>query len=151
MDVATDHQADRTAMATGVVGRAGAGTVTGEGHDTASGAGRGRRRRRPGRARGRPGQALRADYDIFAERSPAAALQVLERLRRQQVAVALILADQWMPHMTGLDLLARTRALHPSARRLVLIGVWGRRPNEPMSPAITLALFDLWVLHPFAP
>jgi len=92
-----------------------------------------------------------ADYDIFAERSPAAALQVLERLRRQQVAVALILADQWMPHMTGLDLLARTRALHPSARRLVLIGVWDRSANEQMSQAMTLGWLDGWVLKPWEP
>jgi thioredoxin reductase (NADPH) len=47
-----------------------------------------------------------ADYQVLAERSPAAGLQTLERLRQQDVAVALILADQWMPHMTGLDLLA---------------------------------------------
>ena len=92
-----------------------------------------------------------ADYDILAERSPAAALQVLERLRRQQVAVAVILADQWMPHMTGLDLLARTRALHPSARRLVLIGVWDRSANEQMSQAMTLGWLDGWVLKPWEP
>ena len=35
-----------------------------------------------------------ADYQILAERSPTAALQTLERLRQDDVAVAVILADQ---------------------------------------------------------
>jgi thioredoxin reductase (NADPH) len=76
---------------------------------------------------------------------------VLERLRRQQVAVAVIIADQWMPHMTGLDLPARARELHPSARRLVLIGVWDRSANQPMSQAMTLGRLDGWVLKPWEP
>jgi thioredoxin reductase (NADPH) len=92
-----------------------------------------------------------ADYQILAERSPAAALQVLERLRRQELAVAVIIADQWMPHMTGLDLLARARELHPSARRLLLIGVWDRSANPPMSQAMTLGRLDGWVLKPWEP
>ncbi len=92
-----------------------------------------------------------ADFQVLAERSPAAGLQTLERLRRQDVAVALIIADQWMPHMTGLDLLARARQLHPSARRLLLIGVWDRSANQPMSQAMTLGRLDGWVLKPWEP
>ncbi len=100
-------------------------------------------------------QALRrrygADYQILAERSPAAALQVLERLRDQEVAVAVIIADQWMPHMTGLDLLARARELHPSARRLLLIGVLDRSANQPISQAMTLGHLDGWLWKPWEP
>jgi thioredoxin reductase (NADPH) len=100
-------------------------------------------------------QALRkrygADYHILAERSPAAGLQTLERLGQQDVAVAVIIADQWMPQMTGLELLARARQLHPSARRLLLIGVWDRTANQPMSQAMTLGRLDGWVLKPWEP
>jgi thioredoxin reductase (NADPH) len=92
-----------------------------------------------------------ADYQVLAERSPQAALQTLERLRQDDVAVAVILADQWMPHMTGLDLLARARQLHPAARRLVLVGVWDRSTNQPMSQAMTLGRLDGWVLKPWEP
>jgi thioredoxin reductase (NADPH) len=92
-----------------------------------------------------------ADYQILAEPSPAAALQTLEGLRRQEVAVAVIIADQWMPYMTGLDLLARTRELHPPARRLLLIGVWDRSANQQMSQAMTLGRLDGWVLKPWEP
>jgi thioredoxin reductase (NADPH) len=100
-------------------------------------------------------QALRkrygADYQILVERSPAAGLQTLERLGQQDVAVAVIIADQWMPQMTGLELLARARQLHPSARRLLLIGVWDRTANQPMSQAMTLGRLDGWVLKPWEP
>jgi thioredoxin reductase (NADPH) len=90
-----------------------------------------------------------AEYQILAERSSAAALRVLERLRRQQVPVAVIIADQWMPHMTGLELLARARELHPSARRLVLVGIWDRSANQLMSQAMTLGRLDGWVVKPW--
>jgi thioredoxin reductase (NADPH) len=92
-----------------------------------------------------------ADYQILAERSPEAALQTLVRLRQDDVAVAVIIADQWMPHMTGLDLLAQARQLHPAARRLLLVGVWDRSTNQPMSQAMSLGRLDGWVLKPWEP
>ncbi len=92
-----------------------------------------------------------ADYQILAERSAEAALQTLVRLRQDDVAVAVIIADQWMPHMTGLDLLAQARQLHPAARRLLLVGVWDRSTNQPMSQAMSLGRLDGWVLKPWEP
>jgi thioredoxin reductase (NADPH) len=92
-----------------------------------------------------------ADYQVVAERSPAAALQTLARLRRGGVAVAVILADQWMPQMTGLELLARARQLHPTARRLLLCGIWDSSVNQPMSQAMTLGRLDSWVVKPWEP
>jgi len=92
-----------------------------------------------------------ADYQILAERSAEAALQTLVRLRQDDVAVAVIIADQWLPHMTGLDLLAQARELHPAARRLLLVGVWDRSTNQPMSQAMSLGRLDGWVLKPWEP
>src|SRR5215218_8553102 len=92
-----------------------------------------------------------ADYQVLAEGSAAAALQVLERLRDQDTPVAVIIADQWMPQLTGLDLLVQARQLHPSARRLLLLGVWDRSANQPMSQAMTLGRLDGWVLKPWEP
>jgi thioredoxin reductase (NADPH) len=92
-----------------------------------------------------------ADYQVLAERSPTAALQTLERLRQDDVAVAVIIADQWMPQMTGLELLARARQLHPTARRLLLCGIWDSSVNQPMSQAMTLGRLDGWVVKPWEP
>jgi thioredoxin reductase (NADPH) len=92
-----------------------------------------------------------ADYQVIAERSPTAALQTLERLRARDEPVAVILADQWMPQMTGLDLLARARQLHPTARRMLLCGIWDSSVNQPMSQAMTLGRLDGWVVKPWEP
>jgi thioredoxin reductase (NADPH) len=92
-----------------------------------------------------------ADYQVLAERSPTAALQTLERLRHDDVAVAVVIADQWMPQMTGLELLARVRQLHPTARRMLLCGIWDSSVNQPMSQAMTLGRLDGWVVKPWEP
>jgi thioredoxin reductase (NADPH) len=68
-----------------------------------------------------------ADYQLRAERSPAAALRVLERLGPERGPVGLVIADLWMPETTGVDLLAQARHLQPSARRLLLIDAMDRR------------------------
>jgi len=97
------------------------------------------------------GRRFGADYQVVAERSPVAALETLVRLRARDVAVAVILADQWMPQMTGLELLARARQLHPTARRMLLVGIWDSSVNQPMSQAMTLGRLDSWVVKPWEP
>ena len=77
---------------------------------------------------------------MVVERSPAAGLAVLERLHRQGVAVAVVIADQWMPEVSGVEFLARMHELHPSARRMLLIGVLDRTVNAPMVQAMALGL-----------
>ncbi len=42
-----------------------------------------------------------ADYQIIAESSPERGLSVLEWLRDRDEQVAVVIADQWMPLMTG--------------------------------------------------
>jgi YesN/AraC family two-component response regulator len=51
--------------------------------------------------------------------------------------VALVLADLWMPDMTGIELLTKAHALEPAAKRALLTGwgdmrvvtVWSGRPS----------------------
>jgi thioredoxin reductase (NADPH) len=63
-------------------------------------------------------------YRIVASSSADDALARLAELRVQGTAVPLILADQWMPGMTGIQLLARARDIHRTARRGLLVS-WG--------------------------
>ncbi|MGB8382543.1 MAG: hypothetical protein WCG47_15085, partial [Dermatophilaceae bacterium] len=63
-------------------------------------------------------------YQIVASGSAPDALDKLAELRDEGVAVPLVLAHQWMAQLTGAELLARVRALHPTARRGLLIS-WG--------------------------
>ena len=60
---------------------------------------------------------FRNDYEIVSAESGADALRLL-----QQHDVALILTDQRMPDMTGIELLQRTAALRPHMVRIILTG-----------------------------
>jgi thioredoxin reductase (NADPH) len=66
--------------------------------------------------------------------------------------VALVLADQWMPDLTGEDFLARAKALFPDAKRALLIdfGAWGdRNTADAMLRAMAAGRMDYYVLKPW--
>jgi DNA-binding NtrC family response regulator len=65
-----------------------------------------------------------ADYRVTSQLSAAAALKDLARMRDEGEPVALVIADQWMPEMNGIDLLGRAHEIHPSAQRALLVH-WG--------------------------
>jgi thioredoxin reductase (NADPH) len=91
------------------------------------------------------------DYAVRSAGSAAAALAALEALREGGVPVALVLADQWLEEMTGAELLTRVRALHPSAKRGLLIewGGWGDADTaEAIFEAMALGRIDYYVLKP---
>lgn len=64
------------------------------------------------------------DYRVLARQS--AALDELRRLKAAGEPVALILADQTMPEMLGLDFLGEARGIDPVAKRVMLVS-WGDR------------------------
>jgi thioredoxin reductase (NADPH) len=60
------------------------------------------------------------DYRVLSADSGAAALEVLKELKLRGNPVALLLADQRMPQMTGVEFLGCAIPLFPDARRLLL-------------------------------
>ena len=60
---------------------------------------------------------LSQDYNIIPARSGAAALEILD-----QEAVALIVTDQRMPGMTGIEFLKRAAVIAPNSVRIVITG-----------------------------
>ncbi len=72
-----------------------------------------------------------ADYRVAFNESARAALEDLERIRAQGESVALIIADQWMPEIEGIELLGRAHEIHPAAQRALLVD-WGDRSAAPM-------------------
>jgi thioredoxin reductase (NADPH) len=92
------------------------------------------------------------DYRVLCERSPTDALGLLEAMRADGDEVAVVLADQWMPDLTGEELLARARHLHPHAKRGLLVdwGAWGDRPTaDAILGAMALGNIDYYVLKPW--
>ena len=57
------------------------------------------------------------DYEVFTASSGIEALAILERQD-----IALILADQRMPEMTGVELLTKVFQINPNAIRIILTG-----------------------------
>jgi thioredoxin reductase (NADPH) len=94
------------------------------------------------------------DYHVVCLRSPLDALAVLEELRNAGREVAVILADQWMPEMEGLEFLDRARSLDPRAKRGLLIdwGGWGHRPTaQAIFTGMTATHMDYYVVKPWGP
>jgi thioredoxin reductase (NADPH) len=70
------------------------------------------------------------DYRVVSHLSAQAALSDLERIKGNAEQVALVIADQWMPEMPGVDLLGRAHEIHPTAQRGLLVA-WGDRTAAP--------------------
>jgi thioredoxin reductase (NADPH) len=61
-----------------------------------------------------------ADYRVIGSDSPEAALSVLKQLKVRNDSVALLLADQRMPHMDGVAFLQEGMQIFPEAKRALL-------------------------------
>jgi thioredoxin reductase (NADPH) len=100
------------------------------------------------------GRRYARDYEVLGEISAEAALTRIESLAGAGESLALVLADQWLrePHVTGETLLARTRELHPAAKRALLVdfGAWGdERTEEAMLRAMATGLIDYYLVKPW--
>lgn len=88
------------------------------------------------------------DYAVLAESTGSDALERLGQLADAGREVALVLADQWMPAMSGVDLLIAAHQLHPTARRGLLIR-WGDRSTAgPILQASALGHIDYYLPKP---
>jgi thioredoxin reductase (NADPH) len=89
-----------------------------------------------------------ADYRILVADSGEDALAVLAQLRLRDEAVALLLVDQRMPGMSGVELLERASELHPDAKRAVLTAY---ADTDAAIAAINRAGVDHYLLKPWHP
>ena len=87
-------------------------------------------------------------YRVVCEGSPEAGMRVLRRLKEAGEEVAVVLADQWMPGMTGTEFLARARQLYPDAKRALLFEWRNRTAREPILQAMALGQIDYYVSKP---
>jgi thioredoxin reductase (NADPH) len=71
------------------------------------------------------------DYRVIPHLTASGALAELERLKSEGERVALIIADQWMPEMTGSDVLVHAHRIFPEAQRGLLVD-WGDRTAAPV-------------------
>jgi thioredoxin reductase (NADPH) len=90
-------------------------------------------------------------YRVACEDSPEAGMRTLQALRAADKDVAVVLADQWMPNMTGVEFLTHTRPLYPGAKRALLFERGNRTTREPILQAMALGQIDYYVPKPEQP
>ncbi len=95
---------------------------------------------------------LRARYaqgfTVLTAESGPGALDLLERLSERGDAVALLLSDQRMPQMTGIELLAKGADIAPGARRVLLTAY---ADTEVAIRAINEIRVDHYLMKPWHP
>jgi thioredoxin reductase (NADPH) len=88
------------------------------------------------------------DYRIRRAESGSAALDVLKELKLRDERVGLLLADQRMPEMTGVEFLAEARRFYPKARRVLLTAY---ADTQAAIAAINRADVHYYLLKPWDP
>jgi thioredoxin reductase (NADPH) len=91
-----------------------------------------------------------ADYEVVSATSTTDAIVLQKRLASEARKIALLIAYQWMPDMTGIDLLSECRAHHPDAMRALMIDVGDLTAEEPIVRALTLNHIDYYFGKPWA-
>ena len=89
-----------------------------------------------------------AEYRIARADSGQAALDLLVEWKRRGRTLALLLVDQRMPNMTGLEFLERASAIYPDARRVLLTAY---ADTEAAITAINQVHVDHYLLKPWDP
>src|ERR671921_690012 len=90
-------------------------------------------------------------YHVACEDSREVGMRTLQDLRAAEKEVAVVLADQWMPGMTGVEFLTHTRQLYPGAKRALLFERGNRTTREPILQAMALGQIDSYVPKPERP
>ncbi|MBW8305667.1 MAG: FAD-dependent oxidoreductase [Thiobacillus sp.] len=91
------------------------------------------------------------DYRVEPYLSPQAALDAVSRHKADGEEIALVIADQWMPELTGNDFLGQVRMIEPMAKRALLVS-WGDHEASPVIlQACALGQLDNYLYKPWTP
>ena len=91
---------------------------------------------------------FRRDYRVLRASSGLEALEILNELQTRAEPLALLLADQRMPEMEGVELLEKARGIFPDAKRVLLTAY---ADTEAAIRAINNAHLDYYLLKPWDP
>ena len=91
------------------------------------------------------------DYRVVSHRSARTALDDICAIKEKGGEIALVIADQRMPEMTGRDFLGRVRSIMPMAKRALLVD-WGDHDASPtILQACALGELDNYLYKPWSP
>lgn len=90
----------------------------------------------------------REDYKIVATESANEALDLIRELKLRNESIALIISDQRMPEMEGVDMLEKTSEYFPEAKRVLLTAY---SDIDAAIRAINTVKLDYYLLKPWHP
>lgn len=90
----------------------------------------------------------KSEYRILSTDSANEALESLVELKKKGEEVALLLSDQKMPEMLGVDFLEKAKTLYPKAKRVLLTAY---SDTEAAIKAINEVQLDYYLLKPWNP
>ncbi|UOQ75331.1 FAD-dependent oxidoreductase [Hymenobacter sp. 5516J-16] len=93
-------------------------------------------------------QEFRRDYRVLRASSGEEALATMRELKDREEPLALILADQRMPGLEGVEVLSQSRELYPDAKRVLLTAY---ADTEAAIRAINSARLDHYLMKPWDP
>ena len=88
------------------------------------------------------------DYKILSTESANEAVEILEELKKRGDTVALLLSDQRMPEMLGVEFLEKAREFYPEAKRVLLTAY---SDTEAAIRAINEVNLDYYMVKPWDP
>ncbi|MDR2986161.1 MAG: FAD-dependent oxidoreductase [Nocardiopsaceae bacterium] len=94
------------------------------------------------------GRRFGQDFRVVGEKSAAAGLATLRDLAVAHKPAALLIADNQMPEMSGVEFLARAHKMHPLAKRVLLIER-DYSARSPLVDAMTLGQADYHITKPW--
>jgi thioredoxin reductase (NADPH) len=87
-------------------------------------------------------------FRVFKAESGQRALQLLKQLKLRNEALALLLVDQRMPHLSGVDFLEQAMNIFPEAKRVLLTAY---ADTEAAIRSINKAKIDYYLMKPWDP
>ena len=108
---------------------------------------------RSGQADPAPHELLRrrfgCDYQIDVTDNGTRGLDLLKSLQADGQDVAIVMADQWIPDMTGVQFLKESRSIFPEAKRVVLVAQGALNPaRAEILQAAALDEIETYVVRP---
>ena len=91
------------------------------------------------------------DYQVVSHLQVTTALAELEKIKQDGNRVALIIADQWMPEMTGAEFLQQAHLVHPDAQRALLIAWGDKESSSIVLHACAFGQMENYILKPWYP
>ena len=91
------------------------------------------------------------DYQVVSHLQVKTALTELEKIKADGNRVALIIADQWMPEMTGAEFLQRAHIVHPDAQRALLVAWGDKESSSIVLHACAFGQMENYILKPWYP